>query len=232
KRISAYTILQTRLPLNFLVSSGMICVISVISVLWRCSLPRTQISTLLMRRFSTAHPLFHLNSIDMSHPAHIGTEYDPLHIGRECDVGFECVIVPGQVDQLFDLQCAVLRREEIDPLAVAGSGYAVRASAVAGEELPVGRGVEMHRPTFALHSVLDLFALRNVVSGQPEFLRCRRLQVVPDGFAVGAEELMAGDFHLHRSGMNLLQPRPVRANRPDAVDFVPWPFVTEHQQSG
>src|SRR5262249_56208701 len=126
---------------------------------------------------------------------------------------------------------AVLRCEEIDPLAVAGSGDAVRPSAVAGEEFSVGRGVEMHRPMFALHFVFDLFATREPVAGQPEDLRFGRLQVVPDGFAVGAEELVAGDLHLHRSGMNLGQPRAVRADRPDAVDLVPRPFVTKHQQS-
>src|SRR5215813_12078137 len=142
----------------------------------------------------------------MSRPRYFWTGKKPFQNRPEGDVRFEGVIMPTQIDQLLRLQYAVLRSEEIDPLAVAWSGDTARPSAVAGEYLPVGRRVEMHRPVFALDFVSDLLAAREYVSGQPEDLRFRRLQVIPDGFAVGAEELVPGDFHLHCPGMNLRQP--------------------------
>src|SRR5215813_11924122 len=55
--------------------------------------------------------LFDFNSIDVSRAVHVGAEDDPFHVGRECDVRFERVIVLCQIDQLFDLQGAVLRCE-------------------------------------------------------------------------------------------------------------------------
>ena len=88
----------------------------------------------------------------------------------------------------------------------------------------------MHGPVFALDAVFDFLARRENMAGQPKHSGLRRLQVVPNRFAVMAEEFVAGDFHIHRAGMNLLQPGAIGANRPDAVDLVPWSFVAKHNQ--
>src|SRR5215813_3787542 len=45
----------------------------------------------------------------------------------------------------------------------------------------------------------SIFAGLDDEAGKPEFLSFGCLQVIPDGFAVGVEELVAGDLHLHRS---------------------------------
>ena len=65
----------------------------------------------------------------------------------------------------------------------------------------------------------------DVDPGQPEHLALRRLEVVPDRAAVGAEELVAGDLHLHLPRVPHRQRRAVGPDRPDSIQLVPRPFV-------
>src|SRR5205085_773840 len=95
--------------------------------------------------------------------------------------------------------CAVghhLRMEQIKPLPVLRRGDAVGTAAIAGEQLPVGRDVVMHRPFAALQVIPNPFARRDLVAANPEDLAARRLQVVPDPTAVTAEELVSFDLHI------------------------------------
>jgi hypothetical protein len=49
-------------------------------------------------------------------------------------------------------------------------------------------------------------------------------------FSVLAKKLMPGDLHIHRSRVDLLEIAPVRADRPNAIDLMPGPFVAKHYQ--
>src|SRR5215831_16946090 len=88
----------------------------------------------------------------------------------------------------------------------------------------------MDGPLAPLRLVANLFARRDNETCQPEFLPFGRLQVVPDDLAVRTEELMAGDFHFHRSGVNFAEAAVVGSNGPDAVNLMPRSFVAEHQE--
>src|SRR5437868_11718907 len=88
----------------------------------------------------------------------------------------------------------------------------------------------MNRPLIALQVVPRLLSIDNVVAGQPEILAARRLQIVPDDLAFGAPELMPGDFHEHRTSVNLSDLAAVRPNGPYAIYFVPRSLVTKHEQ--
>src|SRR5215471_10144164 len=89
----------------------------------------------------------------------------------------------------------------------------------------------MDRPLIARDLVAYLLSSGEHHPCKPELLPLRSLKVVPYGTAVGAEELMTGDLHVHCSAMNLVQPGAVDPDGPDAVDFVPGSFVTEHQKA-
>jgi hypothetical protein len=71
---------------------------------------------------------------------------------------------------------------------------------------------------------------RDFIAGEPEILATRNLQVIPDHAAVVAEELMSGDLHIHRAGMNLLQSVAIRLNGPNSIHLMPGPLVAEHDQ--
>src|SRR5262249_61743609 len=79
------------------------------------------------------------------------------------------------------------------------------ARPVSRDELPVRRDVDMHRPLVALQVVPGAIPRGEFVAREPEVFAARRLQVVPDDTAVGAEEFVAGDLHVHRAGVNLAQ---------------------------
>ena len=85
--------------------------------------------------------------------------------------------------------------EELDPLAILGVGHLARIAAVAAEEDEVLGEVEMNRPLVALHVVGGALAGLEVVAGEEEVFALGILPVVPDGFAVEAPELVAGDLH-------------------------------------
>ncbi len=135
------------------------------------------------------------------------------------------VLDAGDVGQL-------LGPKQVDPLAVGSVRHHFVVAAVAREHRPVGRHVEVHGPFVALEVVPRPPAGRDLVGGQPEILAPRRLQVVPDGPAVGAEEFVAGDLHVHGAGVDLGPTRAVGADRPDAVDLMPGTLVTEHDEAG
>ena len=123
-----------------------------------------------------------------------------------------------------------LGAEQIDPLAILGARHLARVAAVAAEQLAVARDVEVNRPLVALQVIPRPLARIDAVSRQPEILAARRLQIVPDGLAVGAPEFVAEDLHRHRARVDLLDLRAVGPDRPDAIHFVPGTFVAEHQQ--
>src|SRR5262245_24614423 len=88
----------------------------------------------------------------------------------------------------------------------------------------------MHRPMFAFDAILDLFARREHMSGEPELLCLWGLQVVPDDLAICAEELVSGDLHIHLASMYLLQLSAIRVDGPDTIELVPWAFVAKHEE--
>src|SRR3989442_9518535 len=80
--------------------------------------------------------------------------------------------------------------------------------------------------------VVSSLSSRYFIAGDPKIFPARRLQVIPDDLAVGAEELMPGNLHIHRACMDFSEPSPVPTDGPDPVHLVPRSFVAEHQQSG
>src|SRR5436190_5011488 len=171
-----------------------------------------------------------LDCVDMRRPEHIGTKDDPLSVGRECRIRFEGVIMLCQVYQFLGPKLSVFGMEEVDPLSVVALCNTVRPAAVAQERLTVGRNTEVDRPLTFLHSVLLDLAGFDVVFGKPKHLPFRRLQIVVDMLAVLAKELVPGDLHIHRAGVDLFEIAAVSTDRPDAVDLVPRAFVAEHYQ--
>jgi hypothetical protein len=88
----------------------------------------------------------------------------------------------------------------------------------------------MHRPLVAADLVPHPLPRLDVHAGQPELPAPRRLQVIPDGFAVVAPELMAGDLHVDRPLVHEALLRPVGADRPDAIHLVPRALVAIKEQ--
>src|SRR6267143_5388990 len=125
-----------------------------------------------------------------------------------------------------------LRREQINPLAVTRSSDAARTPSVTRKKLSVRRDVIMHRPFRALHLVANAFARSKHNTCQPKLLSFGGLQVVPDDFSVGTEELMAGNFHIHGSRVDLAQAGSVRADCPDAIHLVPRSLVAKQEKLG
>jgi hypothetical protein len=83
---------------------------------------------------------------------------------------------------------------------------------------------------FARDFVSCLFAGRNRYARHPELFVFGSLQIIPNGFAVGAEKFVSGDFHVHRAFVHQLFVGTVRANRSDVSHFVPGTFVAKHHQ--
>src|SRR5262245_2171118 len=111
----------------------------------------------------------------------------------------------GKIDQFLNLEHPVLWSEKIDPLAVTRGGDATRPTAVSCENSIVRRNIEMHRPVLAFDLIANLLAGRQDHACQPELFPLRSLQVIPDDAAIGAEEFMTGDLHLHRARVNFAQ---------------------------
>jgi hypothetical protein len=103
-------------------------------------------------------------------------------------------------------------------------------AAIAGEELAVGRNLEVYGPVIAFDLVPGAAAHRRH-AGEPEDLAARSLQVVPDGLAVDVEELVARDLHVHRALVHELR-LTAEPQHPDAIDAMPRTFVAVHQQAG
>src|SRR3989442_3167997 len=80
--------------------------------------------------------------------------------------------------------------------------------------------------------VVSSLSSRYFIAGDPKIFPARRLQVIPDDLAIGAEEFMPGDLHIHRACMDFSEPGSVATDGPDAVHLVPRSFVAKHQQSG
>src|SRR3954463_13405988 len=87
----------------------------------------------------------------------------------------------------------------------------------------------MHRPVLAGQRITDALAGLDVYARQPELLRARSLQVVPDPLAVVAEELVPRNLVAHGPPVQQPEVLAVGADRPDAVHLVPGAFVTEEQ---
>ena len=102
-----------------------------------------------------------------------------------------------------------------------GLGDLAGIAAVAGEEVEVLGEVEVNRPLVALHVVGGALAGLQVVAGEEEVFALGVLPVVPDGFAVEAPELVAGDLHGHGALVDEGVVGAVGVNHPDAVDLLP-----------
>src|SRR5437762_1106410 len=89
----------------------------------------------------------------------------------------------------------------------------------------------MYGPVVAVDWVSRANALLDTDAGDPELLAARSLEVVPDGFAIGAPEFVAGDFHFHGAVVHEFHADAIGADRPDAIDLVPGAFVAVHDQS-
>src|SRR5262245_29102952 len=87
----------------------------------------------------------------------------------------------------------------------------------------------MHRPVLAGDRITDALPRLDVHARQPEVLRARRLQVVPDPLAVVAEKLVSGNLIAHGPLVHEPELLAVGADRPDTVHLVPGAFVTEEQ---
>src|SRR4030095_5268236 len=156
--------------------------------------------------------------------------------------------MPGKVHQFFRFEeswldeiflirphaisfiCHQFRLKQINPLAISRCRNTVWTTSVPGEQSSIGGDVEMTRPLTAFKVIPDSLSARDVVTSKPKHLALRRLQVVPDHLAVATEKLVAFDFHIHRTTVNLSQCRAVSANRPGSINFVPRPLMTKHQQ--
>src|SRR5262249_56883412 len=179
------------------------------------------ISVIIQR--SLFRRLLDLDRVDMRRAAHVRAEDDPFAVGREGHVRLQAVIVlrhvhqPLRFEEAGTYQFPRVRRfdpchirnafgtEEVDPFAVLRVRHHLVVAAVSRDELAVRRDVEMHRPLVALQVVPCAIPSRELVAREPEVFAARRLQVVPDYTAVGAEEFVAGDLHVHRAGVNLAQ---------------------------
>src|SRR5437660_1700446 len=172
-----------------------------------------------------------LDCVNLHRSEHVRAKDNPLAVGRKRRIRLEAVIVLREVDQFLRTQMIAFRREQVDPLAVSRPGHTVRSATVAGEVFFVGRFVVVNRPVAASDLVALGFTCGEGESGEPEFPALGRLQVVPDGLAVGTEKLVPGDLHVHLPVVDLAQARSVGANGPDAIDLVPWAFMAEHDQT-
>src|SRR5438270_14019181 len=103
-------------------------------------------------------------------------------------------------------------------------GYLSGISAVAAEQLPIARHVEVDGPFVARQVIPTPVTGIHLVSCDPKILAARRLQVVPDCLAVGTPEFVSEDLHLHGPSVNLFDVAAVCTNGPNAIHFVPWPF--------
>src|SRR5215475_13579890 len=149
-----------------------------------------------------------LDCVNVRFAKEVGSEDNPFPVWRKGDVRLEAVIVCGQIDKSFGIDGVtgpIRRPEQIDPLSIAGSRNALRPSAISGEKFSVVGDIEVDGPFLAWHFEPDLLAGLEDKAGKPEFLSLGSLQVIPDDFAVGAEELMACNLHIHGSGVNFAQ---------------------------
>ncbi len=122
--------------------------------------------------------------------------------------------------------------EELDPLAVGGLGDLAGVAAVAGEEVEVLGEVEVNGPLVALHVEGGALAVGEVVAGEVEVFTFGGLPVVPDGLAVEAPELVAGDLHEHGALVDEGVVGAVGVDHPDAVDLLPGALVAVHEEGG
>ena len=148
-------------------------------------------------------------------------------------LGFEDAGLPegGAVERAF-AEGDHVRVEELDPFAVRGFGDLAGIAAVAGEEVKVFGEVEVNRPLVALHVEGSAFAGLEVVAGEEEVFAFGILPVVPDGLAVEAPELVAGDLHGHGAFVDQGVVGAVGVDHPDAIDFLPRAFVAVHEEFG
>ena len=71
-----------------------------------------------------------------------------------------------------------------------------------------------------------------VVAGEEEVFAFGVLPVVPDGLAVEAPELVAGDLHGHGALVDEGVVGAVGVDHPDAIDLLPGAFVAVHEEVG
>src|SRR3954465_15929693 len=60
----------------------------------------------------------------------------------------------------------------------------------------------------------------------------RHLQIKPNGFSIRSKPLVSCSFHVHAPLMHQLHFLCIYIDCPYAVNFMPWAFVTEHQDFG
>src|SRR6266567_3938368 len=105
-------------------------------------------------------------------------------------------------------------------------------ASVAAEQCPVLRDIEMDGPFIALQVIPGAGTRSDVVARDPEVFSARRLQIVPDGAAIGTPELVSRNLHRHRPMMDQSVAGTIGANGPDAVHLMPRSFMTVQQQLG
>ncbi|BBF82545.1 hypothetical protein EM6_3186 (plasmid) [Asticcacaulis excentricus] len=134
-------------------------------------------------------------------------------------------IIGGQVgiNDGFGLQ-------QRNPFAVRGMGHHVGVAAVRGKGFIVGRDVEVHAPVVLVQPLPHALAGGQLQTRHPEDLTARGLQVVPQPFAIVAEEFVAPDLHIHGAGMYALQPCTVGFDQFNPIHAVPRPFHAEADQ--
>ena len=104
----------------------------------------------------------------------------------------------------------------------------MRAAAVAGKKFSVRRHIVVDRPLVARELIPGSRTAVDLIARQPERSAAWRLQIVPNRLAVGAKELVAADFSVHRAMVDLSQMGTVGVDQPGSIHEMPGPFVAEH----
>src|SRR5947209_5844886 len=136
--------------------------------------------------------------------------------------------------QVFVVDAVTLnqfRMEQIDPFSVRCVRYLTGIATVATEERTIPCHIEMNGPFVARQVVPSALSISQSITGEPEILAFRGLQVVPDGLSVGTPKLMPSNLHGHRAVVDQHILRSVSVDGPDAIDLVPRALVTVHQQA-
>jgi len=147
--------------------------------------------------------LGNFDSVNLRGPMHVGSEHDPFAIRCKRRVRLELVLMRSHVDQALRMQHAGMnqlalirsgntrsvrnrfRGEQIQPLPVFCMCNHVGVAAITDKGATVRSDVEMYGPLVPCQVIPGPGTGGDLIAGQPEILAPWRLQVVPDGAAIG-----------------------------------------------
>src|SRR5580698_143573 len=120
--------------------------------------------------------------------------------------------------------------KQVEPSTIFGVGHLAGIAAITGKQRAIARDIEMDRPFVALQVIPKALGCGDFVTGEPEILPARSLEVVPNPFAVRAEKFVPGDFVLHGAFVNECKTGAIRMDGPDAIHQLPWPLMAKHDK--